>query len=130
MSSDYTARLWDIQSGKELAKLEGHTNTVRGLAFSPDGSRLATASNDYTAIIWPMPHLALKLACARAHHYLAYARVAEICEPLIGQTVDAERYRAPVALADRLPERYRQVRFQIDVTQHAGQVHGSTRTVP
>ncbi|GAA4141918.1 WD40 repeat domain-containing protein [Actinomadura keratinilytica] len=32
--------------------LEGHTDAVRNLAWSPDGSRIATASRDGTARIW------------------------------------------------------------------------------
>jgi WD40 repeat protein len=32
--------------------LTGHTNMVWGVAFSPDGRLLATASNDATAQVW------------------------------------------------------------------------------
>jgi WD40 repeat protein len=52
VSSDKTARLWDVGSGKLLATLEGHSDAVNALAFSPDGSRLATASWDGTARLW------------------------------------------------------------------------------
>lgn len=37
---------------KRLVTLTGHTDLVRGLAFSPDGSRIATGSFDGTAKIW------------------------------------------------------------------------------
>ena len=36
----------------EVAVLKGHTGSVRCVALSPDGSRLATASNDRTARLW------------------------------------------------------------------------------
>jgi len=42
----------DAESGKELRKLEGHTESVLGVAFSPDGKRIVTASYDKTARVW------------------------------------------------------------------------------
>src|SRR5262249_43444350 len=32
-------KIWDVQTGQELFTLKGHTNSVRGMAFSPDGKR-------------------------------------------------------------------------------------------
>ena len=40
------------RSGRELLTLSGHTDAVNGVAFSPDGTRLATASGDQTAKVW------------------------------------------------------------------------------
>ncbi|MBE9108795.1 TIR domain-containing protein [Nodosilinea sp. LEGE 07298] len=37
---------------KEVNRLEGHTDTVNGVSFSPDGQTIATASFDGTAKIW------------------------------------------------------------------------------
>jgi hypothetical protein len=37
-----------------VANLEGHTDAVTSVAFSPDGKRLATGSNDNTAKIWDL----------------------------------------------------------------------------
>jgi hypothetical protein len=51
-SSDNTARIWDGQTGAEIAVLKGHSGSVRSVAWSPDGRRLATGSNDNTARIW------------------------------------------------------------------------------
>ena len=45
---DYTISLWDAGTGKFVAAIEGHTNRMQGIAFSPDGSRVATASLDQT----------------------------------------------------------------------------------
>src|SRR5262249_11333345 len=45
--------IWDTRTGKPLGDiLHGHTNLVLGLAFSRDGSRLASASADGTVRIW------------------------------------------------------------------------------
>jgi WD40 repeat protein len=40
------------ETGKELQKLEGHTGIVASVAFSPDGKKIVTTSNDRTARIW------------------------------------------------------------------------------
>jgi WD40 repeat protein len=50
-SLDHTARIWDVQSGRELQRLE-HNDSVNAVAFCPDGTKLATASDDHTARIW------------------------------------------------------------------------------
>jgi WD40 repeat protein len=39
-------KLWDIESGREFANLEGHVGYISSLSFSPDGRLLATASLD------------------------------------------------------------------------------------
>jgi WD40 repeat protein len=61
-SSAYgTITIWDAASGEEVITLSGHApgqtgetafNGVVGVAFSPDGNLLATASDDLTAKIW------------------------------------------------------------------------------
>ena len=39
-------------TGQPIGQLEGHTAPVVGVAFSPDGRRIVTASLDNTARIW------------------------------------------------------------------------------
>ena len=45
-------RLYDFATGKLVSLLKGHSNVVTALAFSPDSTRLISASNDNSAIIW------------------------------------------------------------------------------
>jgi WD40 repeat protein/serine/threonine protein kinase len=45
-------KVWDAQTGQELLSLKGHTGGVNGVAFSPDGKRLASGSQDGTAKVW------------------------------------------------------------------------------
>jgi WD40 repeat protein len=44
--------VWDVATGALLATCKGHTSKVLGAAFSPDGSRLVTASADGTVRQW------------------------------------------------------------------------------
>jgi WD40 repeat protein len=51
-SGDYTAKIWDMETGKTIRTFAGHD---RGsIVFSPDGKHLATAPNDAAATIWDM----------------------------------------------------------------------------
>jgi WD40 repeat protein len=49
---DTTARLWDVETGKQIQTLEEHTDRVTSVAFSPDSKRVVTGSEDNTARLW------------------------------------------------------------------------------
>ncbi len=62
-STDNTIRLWSATSGQHLATLEeqiewgvvthkGHTGDVTAVAFSPDGTTLASGDRDNTILLW------------------------------------------------------------------------------
>jgi WD40 repeat protein len=44
--------LWSVASRELLRTLDGHTNLIWDVAFSPDGRRLVSASADQTARVW------------------------------------------------------------------------------
>jgi WD40 repeat protein len=51
-SNDKTARLWEVETGRELRVLRGHEDGVTSVAFSPDGRTVLTGSKDKTARLW------------------------------------------------------------------------------
>ena len=51
-SWDETIKLWDVESGKELNTLTGHSGDVNSVSFSSDGKRLASGNSDPTIKLW------------------------------------------------------------------------------
>jgi WD40 repeat protein/serine/threonine protein kinase len=68
---DSRVRLLEARSGKLLFVLAGHNTRVSSLAFSPDGSRLVSASMDQTARLWEVATGKL-LAVLRGHSHKLY----------------------------------------------------------
>ncbi len=50
---DWTVTLWDVNTGKTLQTLTGHTRTVSSISFSPDGATLATGGGG-TVLLWDL----------------------------------------------------------------------------
>ena len=51
---DNTMRLWDLQTGAEIRRFEGHTDAIWKVAFSPDGHTAFSGSADRSVIQWDL----------------------------------------------------------------------------
>lgn len=47
-----TVRVWDSRTGKRITKLAGHTDNIRDVLLSQDGTTILTASSDRTVKVW------------------------------------------------------------------------------
>ena len=47
-----TIQLWDVKTGDRITALDGHTQQVETLKFSPDGETLVSTAQDGTIFLW------------------------------------------------------------------------------
>jgi hypothetical protein len=91
-----SVRLWDLATGKEVARFEGHRADIASLAFSPDGSRLVAGLTDSTALVWDVT------PWARPRRPVVKRLTLEELQSLwadLGGADAAKAYRAGLALA-------------------------------
>ncbi len=48
-ANDKTVKLWDVETGNNIATLQGH---IRAVVFSPNGIFLVSRSDDKTVKLW------------------------------------------------------------------------------
>jgi WD40 repeat protein len=59
---DGMIRLWEVASGRELARWQGHEAGVSALRFHPDGKTIVSGSKDGTIKLWNLPMMGKELA--------------------------------------------------------------------
>jgi WD40 repeat protein/serine/threonine protein kinase len=70
---DNTVRLWDVASGAEIRRFEGHQSAVWSVAFSPDGKKLVSSSGpllvagDTSIRVWDI-NTGAELVRIEGHH--------------------------------------------------------------
>lgn len=52
---DGSIRLWSTRTGEEIGKLEGYRELLGSIAYSPDGSTIATVSEAFEIALWDAP---------------------------------------------------------------------------
>ena len=78
-------RLWDINSGKGITKLVGHTDNVRDILMSDGGEVVLTASSDQTIKVW-------SITAGRCMHTLTmHQNSALLPEPAVNIILDRLR---------------------------------------
>ena len=71
--ADGGVRLWDVQRGSQIGPpLAGHTQSVLDVKFSPDGTRLASASVDRTIRVWPVPTPSREKLCDKMNYNMSH----------------------------------------------------------
>jgi WD40 repeat protein len=72
-SDDRTIRLWDVETGKVIAKWTGHTGAVWSMRWSVDGEYVVSGSSDGTARVWNVESGKTVLSLIKTGHKEVYA---------------------------------------------------------
>ncbi|MBL8813577.1 MAG: PQQ-binding-like beta-propeller repeat protein [Planctomycetaceae bacterium] len=89
-SSDQTASLWDVATGKRLQTYTQHTGPLYSLAVSRDGRTLVTGAQDNTLRVWDLPMSAPLLRLAELNSRLNDIALSSDGRSMIATSVDGQ----------------------------------------
>jgi GTPase SAR1 family protein len=80
-------KVWDLESGRELRTLEGHTEPVYSVALSSAGRRAVSASHDNTLKVWDLERVFLEAPePSTPHVQYTNAKVVLVGDATVGKT--------------------------------------------
>ena len=100
-------RVWDVSTGQQLLVLREHQALVKCIAFSPDGSRLASGARDHTVRLWDAS-TGEELTVLRGHS----SDVSSVAFSPDGTRLASGSYDQTVRLWDTVPFRVRRLERQ------------------
>jgi WD40 repeat protein len=56
-NADGSIRVWELASGREICRFQGHRAEVTSIAFLPDSRRIASAGADAIAMVWDIARI-------------------------------------------------------------------------
>jgi WD40 repeat protein len=111
--------LWDLASGEEVSRLQGHRNYVWSLAFSPDGgATLVSGSGDETVRLWDTEPLAKRRRARRQDDALRPA-ADRLVERLFQEHRSASEVVAALQADGKLDEPSRRAAFRAVLRKQA-----------
>lgn len=88
-------RLWNPNTGQPIGHaLTGHTQSVRGVAFSPDDQRTASGSLDRTVRVWPII-TSLQLLCDKLTANMTHKQWRDWVSPNVGYRIVCQGLPVP-----------------------------------
>jgi WD40 repeat protein len=103
----YNVRLLDAENGHELASFAGHTQTVRCVAFAPDGRSAASGAQDRTIRLWDLSK------------HVGPGRPVRKAEPIAGEPVKPQRVAVPSVEDQQIAERLVKQAFQAEYARRS-----------
>jgi WD40 repeat protein len=98
--------VWDVATGEEVSRFEGQDGVLTGVAWSPDGARLASASIDGTVVVWDATRKAAdKPAAAAVAGFEEAVRLLGEADPAAAQRGMEYLYRRPAEAAREVAAR-------------------------